>query len=108
MFGDTYGATRDDVRGPSFAGKDAPLIGEPAATRGPAQRKVAMSTVGVRPGAIRSSCSLANARGWRRDRGRTRSAVQAAASVAGHDAPRIGERAATRWRLTPQLARRTA
>jgi hypothetical protein len=34
MFGDTYGATRDDVRCPSFAGNDAPLIGERAAARG--------------------------------------------------------------------------
>jgi hypothetical protein len=34
MLGDTYSATRDDVRGPSFAGNDARLIGGRAATRG--------------------------------------------------------------------------
>jgi len=41
---------------------------------------------------------IANARGERRDHGRARSSVHLAACVAGHDAPLIGERAATRGR----------
>jgi hypothetical protein len=48
---------------------------------------------------ISLSSSLANASGERRDQGRARSTMtHPAASIAGHDAPPIGERAATRGR----------
>jgi len=42
---------------------------------------------------------LPEARGERRDQGRARSSVHLSVFVAGNDAPRIGERAATRGRV---------
>jgi hypothetical protein len=71
------------------------------------QRKVAMNTR-CEEGVVGSSFGLANrtahvsprkARGERRDQGRARSSVHPVAFVAGTDAPRIGERAATRGRI---------
>jgi hypothetical protein len=77
-----------------------------------AQRRVAMSAP-VRKAAVRSSasshssCELAsvpdrNARAERRDPGRARSSVLSPVSVARHDAPLLGERAATRGRVATE------
>jgi hypothetical protein len=79
---------------PSVAGHDAPLIGERAETRGRSATKVAMSAPAANDhdqGRARSSMT---------SRPMSIAPAHTAAPVTVNDAPLIGERAATRGRIT--------